>query len=103
MISSHQFALMKETAIIVNTARGGIINEDALCEALKSRKIFGAALDVFVQEPPTKDHPLLACDNFIATPHNGANTADALVSMGTGAVDEIVRLKNGEEALARVS
>lgn len=101
MISSHQFSLMKETAIVINTARGGIINEDALYEALKNNKIFGAALDVFVQEPVSKDHPLLTCDNFIATPHNGANTADALIRMGTGAVDEIVRLKNGEAPLSK--
>ena len=99
MISSHQFSLMKETAILINTARGGIVNEDALYEALKNRKIFGAALDVFVEEPISKDHPLLTCDNFIATPHNGANTRDALIRMGTGAVDEIIRLKNGTEPL----
>ena len=100
MIASHELSLMKETAVLINTSRGGIVNEEDLYEALKNRKIFGAALDVFVQEPVPKNHPLLTCDNFIATPHNGANTADALIRMGVGAVDEIMRLKNNEEALA---
>lgn len=102
MINSHELALMKKTAILINTARGGIVNEDALYEALKNRKIFGAAMDVFVQEPVSKHHPLLTCDNFIATPHNGANTTDALIRMGVGAVDEIIRLQNGEDPLAGV-
>jgi len=100
MISSRQLSLMKETTILINTARGGIVNEDDLYEALKKRKIFGAAFDVFAQEPVTKNHPLLSCDNFIATPHNGANTADALIRMGVGAVDEIIRLKRGEAPLS---
>lgn len=102
MIASHELSLMKETAVLINTSRGGIVNEDDLYVALKNNKIFGAALDVFVQEPIPKNHPLLTCDNFIATPHNGANTADALIRMGVGAVDEIVRLKNGEDTLARL-
>lgn len=100
MIAKRELALMKETAVLVNTSRGGIVNEDDLYEALKNKAIMGAALDVVVQEPIRKDHPLLTCDNFVATPHNGANTADALIRMGTGAVDEIVRIKNGEAALA---
>ena len=102
MISSRELSLMKKTAILINTARGSVVNEDDLYEALKNRQIFGAALDVFAQEPVLKDHPLLTCDNFIATPHNGANTEDALIRMGTGAVDEIIRMKNGEEPLANV-
>ncbi|MBP2629196.1 MAG: 3-phosphoglycerate dehydrogenase [Firmicutes bacterium] len=102
MITSHELSLMKETAVLINTSRGGIVNEDDLYVALKNNKIFGAALDVFVQEPIQKDHPLLTCENFIATPHNGANTADALIRMGVGAVDEIVRLKNGEDPLSKL-
>jgi D-3-phosphoglycerate dehydrogenase len=102
MIAGHQLSLMKETAVIINTSRGGIINENDLYDALKNHKIFGAALDVFVQEPVSKDNPLLTCDNFIATPHNGANTSDALIRMGVGAVDEIVRCKNGEAALCEL-
>lgn len=100
MITSDQFSLMKKNTVLINTSRGGIVNENDLCEALKVHKIFGAALDVFLDEPVSKNHPLLNCDNFIATPHNGANTTDALIRMGVGAVDEIVRLKNGQSALS---
>lgn len=102
MIASHELSLMKETAVLINTSRGGIVNEDDLYVALKNHKLFGAALDVFVQEPVPKTHPLLTCDNFVATPHNGANTTDALIRMGVGAVDEIIRLKNGEAPLSKL-
>ncbi len=102
MISAKELAWMKKTAIIVNTSRGGIINEEDLYAALKDNKLFGAALDVFVEEPIKVNHPLLTCDNFIATPHNGANTADALIRMGIGAVDEIVRIQKGQEAFAKL-
>ncbi|HWR30147.1 MAG TPA: hydroxyacid dehydrogenase [Negativicutes bacterium] len=102
MIASHELSLMKETAVLINTSRGGIVNEDDLYVALKNHKLFGAALDVFVQEPVPKTHPLLTCDNFVATPHNGANTTDALIRMGVGAVDEIIRLKNGEATLSKL-
>lgn len=100
MISSREIALMKDTTIIVNAARGGIINEQDLLEALRSKKVFGAALDAFEEEPVPKDNPLLSCENFIATPHNGANTADALIRMGVDAVDEINRFKKREAPLS---
>lgn len=102
MIARQEIALMKKTAVLINTSRGGIVNEADLSEALKQHKIFGAALDVFREEPVSKNHPLLACDNFIATPHNGANTKDALIRMGLGAVDEIIRLKNAQPALSEL-
>ena len=67
---------MKDGVRLINCARGGIINERDLCEALKSGKVAGAALDVFDTEPNT-DSPLLSLDNFIATPHLGASTVEA--------------------------
>ncbi len=97
MIGHDQFKQMKETAILINASRGKIVNEADLHDALKEKAIFGAAMDAFEVEPVEKDNPLLECENFIATPHNGANTVDSLVRMGTGAVDEIVRLNKGEE------
>jgi D-3-phosphoglycerate dehydrogenase len=68
---------MKQGARVINCARGGLIDEGALYEAIKSGKIAGAALDVFEQEPPPADHPLLGLEEVIATPHLGASTAEA--------------------------
>ncbi|MEH7097229.1 hydroxyacid dehydrogenase [Neobacillus vireti] len=103
LISARELSLMKKNAILINTARGKIINEQDLYHALKNGEIFGAALDVFAEEPISIDHPLLTCDNFIGTPHNGANTVDALIRMGTGAVDEIVRVMKHMEALSVIA
>ncbi|HML26295.1 MAG TPA: hydroxyacid dehydrogenase, partial [Methanomethylovorans sp.] len=70
ILDTEEFNVMKRTARVINCARGGIINEEALAEALKSERITGAALDVFINEPP-KGSPLLECDNLIMTPHLG--------------------------------
>jgi D-3-phosphoglycerate dehydrogenase len=77
LIGAVQIALMKKGARILNCARGGIINEEALVEALKSGQLAGAAVDVFVQEPPPADHPLLKLPNVVVTPHLGASTTEA--------------------------
>ena len=82
--------MMKQECILINAARGGIIDEAALVEALQEKKIWGAAIDVFAQQPVSRDNPLLQCFNFVGTPHNGANTSDALLNMGVDAVDEIM-------------
>jgi D-3-phosphoglycerate dehydrogenase / 2-oxoglutarate reductase len=103
LISAREISLMKKNAILINTARGKVINEQDLYNALQNGDIFGAALDVFAEEPISKDHPLLSCENFIGTPHNGANTVDALIRMGIGAVDEIVRLIKHEDPHSRIA
>ncbi|WP_213815695.1 phosphoglycerate dehydrogenase [Glaciihabitans sp. dw_435] len=95
MISTDQFALMKPTAFIVNVARGGLIDEDALYAALKSNRIAGAGLDVFVSEPPLES-PLLGLDNIILTPHLGASTDEAQEKAGVS-VAKSVRLALGGE------
>lgn len=89
LIGREQFDKMKKTAILVNTARGGIVDEDALYDALVHHKIWGAASDVFNEEPPRKDNPLLALDNFIATPHFGSSTYESMEKCGNMAVDNI--------------
>lgn len=90
MISAEQLAKMKPTAFIVNVARGGLIDEDALHDALVAKTIAGAGLDVFVQEPP-KESPLLALPNVVVTPHLGASTDEAQEKAGVS-VARSVRL-----------
>jgi D-3-phosphoglycerate dehydrogenase len=77
LIGAAQLARMKRGARVINCARGGLINEDALAEALRAGHIAGAALDVFVKEPPPADHPLLKLANVVTTPHLGASTVEA--------------------------
>ncbi|MCK5083024.1 MAG: phosphoglycerate dehydrogenase [Candidatus Omnitrophica bacterium] len=81
LISDKEFGLMKNTARVVNCARGGVISEAALVKALEEGKIAGCALDVFEQEPLPTDSPLLKFDNCIVTPHLGAATSEAKVNV----------------------
>jgi D-3-phosphoglycerate dehydrogenase len=92
-VGKKEFELMKHTAYLINTARGDIINEAELIEALTEKIIAGAALDVFEQEPPAKDNPLFGFDNVILTPHNAALTKEAKVRMALHAamgIDEVL-------------
>ena len=77
MVGAPQLAAMKPGALLVNCARGGLVDERAVADALRSKHLGGAALDVFENEPPPADHPLFSCENFIATPHLGGSTEDA--------------------------
>ena len=95
MISTDQLALMKPGAFIVNVARGGLIDEDALYAALKSKRIAGAGLDVFVNEPPT-DSPLLGLDNIVLTPHLGASTDEAQEKAGVSVARSVRLALDGE-------
>lgn len=96
MISTEQFKMMKNNAIIVNTARGGIIDEAALYEALKTGEIRGAGLDATVDEPPYGS-PLMELENCILTPHAGAATAEASSKMSYMAAENVLAvLQTGE-------
>jgi D-3-phosphoglycerate dehydrogenase len=77
LVDEKAFSLMKDGVYLINCARGGIVDEQALYEAMVSGKVAGAALDVFEKEPVDPDHPLLKLDNFIGTPHLGASTVEA--------------------------
>ncbi|MCH8927534.1 MAG: phosphoglycerate dehydrogenase [Candidatus Marinimicrobia bacterium] len=101
IINAETIALMKEGIMIINCARGGLIDEDALSHALKSGKIKGAGLDVFENEPP-EGSPLLKADNVILTPHLGASTEEAKVGVSMGAcrqVGEFLLHNKAENAL----
>ena len=95
LISTKEFEMMKDTAFITNCARGGIIDEDALYEALKNDKIGGAALDVYEDEPPAEDSKLFELDNIILTPHIAASTKEAQRDAAIIVADEIVKLIEG--------
>jgi D-3-phosphoglycerate dehydrogenase len=95
MISTEQLALMKPTAFIVNVARGGLIDEDALFAALKSNRIAGAGIDVWVTEPPTNS-PLLELENIVVTPHLGASTDEAQEKAGVSVAKSVRLALDGE-------
>lgn len=97
MIDERRLALMKTSAYLINAARGGIVDEDALCHALKQRKIAGAALDVVEDEPPGKNHPLFQFDNVVLTPHIGALTFEASKRGEWGAAEEVIRVLEGKK------
>lgn len=90
LIDEAQLAMMPKGARVINCARGGIISELALAKALESGHIAGAALDVFEEEPPASDHPLLKLPNVVATPHLGASTKEAQVSVALEAAQQII-------------
>ncbi|MDR0198869.1 MAG: phosphoglycerate dehydrogenase [Methanomassiliicoccaceae archaeon] len=90
MISTAQFKMMKKNALLVNVARGGIVNEDDLFEALKNRTIAGAAFDVFVDEPLKEGCRLLELDNLVTTPHLGASTVEAQEKVSVDIAENVV-------------
>lgn len=96
IVGKREFDMMKSSAIFVNTARGKVVDEEALLNALTDKSIAGAFLDVFAKEPMTKEDPLLHLDNVVATPHCGASTDEALVRSAVYAAMEIDRYFCGE-------
>jgi D-3-phosphoglycerate dehydrogenase len=96
LFNAARIAKMKPTAFLVNTARGGIVDEAALYEALKNRRIAGAALDVFVEEPTPQNNPLLTLPNFVAAPHVAGVTREAVDRMGVVAVQNILSVFDGK-------
>ena len=95
MIDAEKIAEMKDGAVVINTARGGIIDEQAAADAVKSGKLGGLGLDAFEQEPLIES-PLKGLDNVIFTPHTGAHTAEAVSGMGSMAVDNVIAVLSGE-------
>jgi glycerate dehydrogenase len=92
MIGAAEFALMERRPLLINTARGGLVDENALCEALKSGQIAGAGFDVVTTEPPPPDHPLmrlLSFPNFILTPHVAWASREAIQGLANQLIENI--------------
>lgn len=97
VIGAKELAMLKPTARIINCARGGLIDEEALLKALKDKKIAGVAIDVFIKEPTTES-PFFAFENVIVTPHLGASTAEAQVTAARDVAEQIVDVFQGRPA-----
>ena len=98
MINAQRLALCKPTAVLVNASRGGVVDERALYHALTNGQLAAAACDVWANEPPTLDNPLVGLPNVLATPHLGANTDEALRRVGVRMVEEIFTVLDGGQA-----
>lgn len=103
MIGARELALLKKDAIVVNAARGGIIEEQALVEALQSGHLFAAGVDVFVDEPPTADHIFLQAPNLGITAHLGANTREAQERVGAEIVSRVLDALQGDVSKGAVN
>ena len=103
LIGSKELAAMPPHAVLINTCRGGVVDEPALTDALESGALRGAGLDVFAQEPPDTENPLLAMDNVVLTPHVAGVTRDTWVRRAQFAFENMERVWQGEEPLARIA
>ena len=90
VVGPAELALMKPTAVVVNTARGGLVDEIALADALRSGRLGGAGVEVFTAEPPVTDHPLFGLDRAVLTPHNAALTAECAERMAIASVQNVL-------------
>jgi phosphoglycerate dehydrogenase-like enzyme len=97
LIGRRELALMKPDAYLINTARGGIVDENALLEALRDRRIAGAAIDCFAEEPATRPHPLAALDNVLLAPHSIAWTDELFRDIGRAVCQGMVDLSQGRK------
>jgi D-3-phosphoglycerate dehydrogenase len=96
LINAATLKLMKPTALLINAARGGIVDEADLYQALKEKRIAGAGIDVFEKEPPV-DSPLLTLDNVLLTPHTAAFTYEGMNNMSVGIVEQIIEFSRGNK------
>ncbi len=102
MMGARQFAMMKPTALFINTCRGPVVDEDALYKALTSKQILAAGLDVMVEEPPKTDHPLFKLDNVTITPHTAGPTWENWAKAFRNAFDNIQRVASMDKPRAVV-
>jgi len=96
LLGAREFEMMKEGAVLINTGRGGLVDEEALFSALKSGRLFGAGLDVTDPEPPSAQNPLLSLDNVIFSPHTAAHSTTSMRNMAVFAAEQVVKVLKGE-------
>jgi D-3-phosphoglycerate dehydrogenase len=96
LIGAREFGWMKSDAFLINTSRGGVLDEEALFQCLREKKIAGAGLDVFAQEPLDKDNPIKKLDNVILTPHTAALTRECVIRLATEAAKAIIEVLHGK-------
>jgi len=99
MMSTREFAMMKRTAVLINTCRGPVVDESALHQALTSGTIAGAGLDVMVEEPPAQNHPLFSLPNVTLSPHSAGPTWDNWTKAYRNGFDNIQRMEGGRAPL----
>lgn len=102
LVGTKELALMKSTAVLVNIARGGVVDTDALTETMVNRRIFAAGLDVTDPEPLPRDHPLLRCDNVVIAPHLGSATVQTRQAMARASIANLTRGLAGQSLLFEV-
>lgn len=95
LLGARELSLMKPGALLINTARGAIVDANALVQALNSGHLGGAGLDVFDGEPIPSDHPLLACEQVVLTPHNADQTPEGMDLLNSGVVDNVIAFLDG--------
>lgn len=103
LISKNEFSFMKKTAVLINTARGGIVDEEALYHALKNKEIWAAGLDVFEKEPVDLSHPLLALSNVVTLPHIGSASIATRMKMAQLAADNLHNALSNRGAVMKVN
>ncbi|MCQ6282093.1 hydroxyacid dehydrogenase [Bacillus sp. EB600] len=97
MIDYSLFKLMKKTAVLINTARGGIVNEEDLARALREQLFLGAGIDVFAKEPPPKDHPFFQLENVVTSPHVAGLSYEAASKSSMTIAENIIKVIKGEQ------
>jgi D-3-phosphoglycerate dehydrogenase len=103
LVNARFLSLMKPTAYLINAARGPMIDEAALLEAVRAGQIAGAALDVLAVEPPAPDNPLLQEERILITPHSAWYSEEAKIDLRTRCAEEVVRVLSGEKPRSPVN
>jgi len=103
IMNTERLALLKKGAVVINTARGELVDVNAVVTALKSGHLLGYGADVLEEEPPPKDHPLFACSNAILTPHIGSRTYESVVRQATMAAENLIAVLSGKKPIAQAN